>query len=107
TLFRSWSGTGPAATTFQQAIAESDLKTKWTHALQALENYVPTNGEITNLVRQGWVTHDDAIPLYANNGVDAALACLFLETAEYEKVAQDRDLTKGEILGMYQNELIT
>ena len=36
-----WAGTGAGTLSFQQGIAESDVKTKWTAALQQLETYVP------------------------------------------------------------------
>jgi len=101
-----WSGTGPTATTFQQSIAESDLKTKWTSALQALSTFVPTNGEITQWVQQGFIDRATALPLYANNGVTADTAAIFIETALVQQVAQDRQLAKGEILAMYEAGLL-
>jgi hypothetical protein len=102
-----WTGTGPKATTFQQAIAESDLKTKWTDALQALSTYVLSNGEVTNLVRHGFISESDAPGYYALNGVPADLAHLMIETALVEQIATDRQLTKGEIGNMYKAGLLT
>jgi hypothetical protein len=102
-----WSGIGPAATTFQQAIAESDLKTKWTGALRALETAVPTNGEISSLLRQGWIDAAQATRFYANNGVDGALAALYIESATIEQIHEDKIATKGELLAMYEAQLIS
>jgi hypothetical protein len=101
-----WKGSGPHETTFQQAIAESDLKTKWTDALQAVSAYVLTNGEITNMVRHGFIDKDDAPAYYALNGVPADLAALMIESALVDQLAEDRQLAKGEVLTMYQNGLM-
>ena len=101
-----WTGTGPKATTFQQGIAESDLKTKWTAALKAVSAYVPANGEITNWVRHGFVSKADALPMYEANAVTPAVANLMMESALVDQLAEDRQLTKGEVTTMYQNQLI-
>jgi len=108
-----WSGSGPNVTSFQQDIAESDLKTKWTDALQALSYYVPTNGEIINLVRHGFLTYNGTpndkkqiYALFANNGVSQSLADLLLQPALTEQIATDRQLTKGEVIAMFEAGLI-
>ena len=102
-----WQGSGPTVTSFQQAIAESDLKTKWTDSLQALSTYVLTNGEITSLVRHGFIAASDAYPYYAKNGVDGPTAALMIESALVDQLAEDRQLTKGEIGGLYKAGLLT
>ena len=102
-----WTGTGPSEKTFQQGIAESDLKTKWTDALEALSTYIPSNGEITGWVRHGFVSAEDAWPMYRANGVTHAVAELMVHSALTDQLAEDRRLAKGEILAMYQNQLIT
>jgi len=96
-----WTGTGPKATTFQQGIAESDLKTKWTDALKALSTYIPTNGEITNWVRHGFVSKADALPMYEANAVTPAVANLMMESALVDQLAEDRQLAKGEVVALY------
>jgi hypothetical protein len=102
-----WTGTGPKFTTFQQGIAESDLKTKWTESLRELSTYIPSNGEITGWVRHGFVSAEDAWPMYRANGVTHAVAELMVHSALTDQLAEDRRLAKGEILAMYQNQLIT
>jgi len=102
-----WKGSGPRATTFQQSIAESDLKTKWTDALQELSTYIPSNGEVTNWVRHGFITAEQAWPMYRANAVTRPVAGLMVESALVEQLAEDRRLAKGEVLTMYQNQLIT
>jgi hypothetical protein len=102
-----WKGTGPKATTFQQGIAESDLKTKWTAALEALSTYIPSNGEITNWVRHGFVTKADALPMYAKNAVTADVANLMMESALVDQLAEDRQLAKGEVVALYTAQHLT
>jgi len=102
-----WTGTGPSEKTFQQGIAESDLKTKWTESLRELSTYIPSNGEITGWVRHGFVSAEDAWPMYRANGVTHAVAELMVHSALTDQLAEDRRLAKGEILAMYQNQLIT
>jgi hypothetical protein len=102
-----WTGTGPKEKTFQQGIAESDLKTKWTESLRELSTYIPSNGEITGWVRHGFVSAEDAWPMYRANGVTHAVAELMVHSALTDQLAEDRRLAKGEILAMYQNQLIT
>jgi hypothetical protein len=102
-----WTGTGPKATTFQQGIAESDLKTKWTAALEALSTYIPSNGEITNWVRHGFVTKADALPMYAKNAVTADVANLMMESALVDQLAEDRQLAKGEVVALYTAQHLT
>ena len=101
-----WTGAGPTAKTFQQAIAESDLKTKWTTPLQDLSTYVLTNGEIDHLVRQGILDKTTAVPYYNLNGVTDATAALMVESALSDKLAEDRQLAKGEVLTMYQDQIL-
>ena len=102
-----WTGTGPKATTFQQGIAESDLKTKWTAALEALSAYIPSNGEITSWVRHGFVTKADALPMYAKNAVTADVANLMMESALVDQLAEDRQLAKGEVVALYTAQHLT
>lgn len=93
-----WSGTGPDATSFEQAIAESDVKTKWTAALTKLEAYYPTAGEARTLYQAGAITRDQLDKYLAGNGLDAELAAAFSFQATTQEVQQERALAKGEIL---------
>jgi hypothetical protein len=95
------SGTGPSATTFQQGIAESDLKTKWTNELLALYQYVPAIGEIKQMYLHGAIDQAQAVTYLGMQGVDANLAQSILFLAEQEYVAQDKRLAKGEIEDLY------
>lgn len=102
-----WEGTGPEALTFQQAIAESDIKTKWTPILKELARYYPPNGEIRTLLLHGGLTEEQAKALWMANGVPAELADAYLHLAQVEQVTQDKALAKGDILTLVQEQAIS
>lgn len=104
--FIPWEGTGPEALTFQQAIAESDVKTKWTPILRKLAEYFPPNAEIGRLLRGGGLTKEQAVELWKQNGVPQTLAEAYAHIAEIEQITQDRALTKGDILALVTEQVL-
>lgn len=102
-----WTGTGAGALSFQQGIAESDVKTKWTDALAALEVYVPPPRQVGTLLEHGAITADQAIQFWKDGGVPDALAQGYLYMTEQEHVGQDKLLAKGEITAAYYDGIIT
>src|ERR1019366_1548835 len=56
---------------------------------------------------QGWIDAAQATRFYANNGVDGALAALYIESATFEQIHEDKIATKGELLAMYEAQLIS
>jgi len=99
-------GTGAAATTFQQGIAESDVKTKWTEALWQLAQYVPAPAEIGTLLERGAITKAQAVTLWEQRGVPSALAQGYAYIAEQQHIGQDKLLGKGEILAAYYDQIL-
>jgi len=102
-----WTGTGPTETTFAQAIAESDVKTKWTEALAKLEAYWPPNGEVRTLLMHGGISEAQATAYWRGNGVPADLAKAYLYIAQVEQVTQDKALAKGDIETLVQEQAIS
>jgi hypothetical protein len=102
-----WTGTGADATTFQQGIAESDVKTKWTGLLQDLAVYVPPPRQVGTLLEHGAITGDQATKFWEDGGVPADLATGYLYMTEQEHVGQDKLLAKGEITTAYFDGIIT
>ena len=99
-------GTGAGVTTFQQGIAESDVKTKWTDALWKLAQYVPPPSEIGTLLERGAITHNQAVTLWEHRGVPSGLAKGYAYVAEQQHIGQDKLLAKGEILAAYFDQII-
>lgn len=102
-----WKGTGPEMLSFEQAIAESDIKTKWTDILEQLAVYYPPNGEIRTLLLHGGIDGATAKALWEKNGVPAYLADAYLHLATIEQVTQDKALAKGDILSLVQEQALS
>lgn len=102
-----WEGTGADATTFQQGIAESDVKTKWTPTLRKLAEYVPPPREVGTLLERGAITSAQAIEFWKQAGVPEALAKGYAYMAEQQHIGQDKLLAKSEVLTAYYDRLIS
>ena len=94
-------GTGAGTVSFQQGIAESDVKTKWTPALWKLAQYVPPPREVGTLLERGAIDHDQAVAYWQMTGVPAELAQGYAYMAEQQHVGQDKLLAKGQVLTGY------
>lgn len=101
-----WEGTGAGATTFQQGIAESDVKTKWTGALRKLSEYLPPPAAIGSLLERGAITTEQAVTLWKQRGVPDALAQGYAYIANQQHVGQDKLLAKSEITTAYFDRII-
>lgn len=101
-----WEGKGAGVTSFQQGIAESDVKTKWTDALRARAQYIPPPAEIGSLLERGAIDHDQAVTLWEQRGVPEVLAKGYAYIAEQQHVGQDKLLAKGEILTAYYDQIM-
>ncbi|MGH3266605.1 MAG: hypothetical protein ACRDNS_31980, partial [Trebonia sp.] len=102
-----WEGTGAGATTFQQGIAESDVKTKWTSALEALSVYVPPPRMVGTLLERGAITAAQAQQLREDSGVPAALAAGYVYEAQQQHIGQDKVLALGEIKTGYYDGILS
>jgi hypothetical protein len=101
------SGTGADVTTFQQGIAESDVKTKWTDPLWQLAQYLPPPSEIATLLERGGITRDQAVTLWGKRGVPDEIAQAYAYVTEQQHVTQDKLLAKGTITTAYYEQLLT
>jgi hypothetical protein len=102
-----WSGVGAGVLSFEQGIAESDVKTKWTAALQALTAYVPPPRQVGTLLEHGAITVDQAQTYWEEGGVPAPLAAGYVYMTEQEHIGQDKLLAKGEITTGYFDGIFT
>ena len=100
-------GTGAGALSFQQGIAESDVKTKWTDALFELAQYIPPPASIGSLLERGAITREQAVSLWEKRGVPKELADGYAYIAEQQHVGQDKLLAKGEIVTAYYEQLMS
>lgn len=106
-LIIPWKGRGADALTFEQGIAESDVKTKWTDALAKLEVYVPPPRQIGTLLEHGAITAEQARKYWEDGGVPPELAAGYVYMTEQQHVGQDKLLAKGEITTAYFDGIFT
>ena len=93
----SWSGAGANETTFQQGIAESDIKTKWTDALAKLQVYVPPPRQVGTLLQHGAISAEQAQLYWEYGGVPPELARGYVYMTEQQHIGQDKLLAAGEV----------
>lgn len=101
-----WDGTGPDATSYQQAFLEGPWRNKWSGPYRQLAEWRPTVREVVALVRNGSVTDEQALKLFKQLGATDEMAAVQLADAHHEKVAPERDLTVATIKALYQDGLI-
>lgn len=97
-----WEGTGPGATTFQQSIAESDVKTKWTDALRALSTWVPTIAEVGAMYAEGVVDDATAETLWTHNRVEATQLPLLKTLYTLQATRTERETAKSNVVTLYE-----
>lgn len=102
-----WQGRGVSATTFEQAISESDIKNKWTPILQQLAVHWPAAGDVRTLLMHGGIDVAQATAYWQALGTPTELLDAYLYISQVEQVTQDRALAKGDILLMLQENAIT
>lgn len=102
-----WTGTGSTVTSFQQGIAESDIKDKWEAAAVLLQQYWPAVGETGALLREGGLSVAQAQAYWQAEGVPAELATALLYVSQIQQVTQERALAKGDILQLVQENAVS
>lgn len=102
-----WTGTGPDETTFEQGIAESDVKPKWTDALRKIQEYVPPPRSVGALLKSGSITSAQAKQYWEDGGVPATLADAYVHQALTEETATEKALAKGEVTTLLYDGLIS
>ena len=101
-----WTGTGASSVSFQQVVAESDVKTKYTAALRALQAYVPPPRMIGGLLEKGGITEDQARTYWKMGGVPAELVDAYVYEATQQATVLEKNLAKGETLSAYFDRII-
>lgn len=102
-----WEGSGPEQISFQQAIAESDIKTKYTDALHYLAQWWPAVSETKGLYDAGAITIEQAEAYWTAEGVPPELIAALTHQATIQQVEQERLLAKGNVLTLLYDAIIT
>lgn len=101
-----WGGTGPAATSFEQAFLEGPWRNKWEPAFRKAAEYLPPPRTVTAMVRAGSLTDAQASALLAKQGLPAELVAAYIADAHNAASQAQRDLTMAQVIGMYEAGLL-
>lgn len=104
--FIPWEGTGADETTFQQGIAESDVKTKWTDSLRRLQEYFPPPESVGSLFTHGAITEEQAVKYWEDTGVPSELAQAYVYVATQQHIGQDKLAAAGEVKTAYLDGIL-
>jgi hypothetical protein len=101
-----WDGTGPEATTFQQAFLEGPWRNKWLDAFQQATAYLPPPRTVTAMLKQGALTVAQATTLLTQQGLAPDLVAAYISAATTLKTAAPKELSATQILGLLNDKLI-
>ena len=101
-----WSGTGPGATTYEQAFLEGPWRNKWLGPYKAIGEYLPPPRTVTAMVASGGLSDAQGQALLLKQGLSAELAAAYIHDAHNQKSGSERDLTVTQLLDMYEAGLI-
>lgn len=101
-----WTGTGPASTSYEQAVRESHYRNKWAAAYRRLAEHIPPPSTITTQLSHQIISREVATTELLANDMTADQAAAYVAEAEYEAVSDYRGLTQGAVVDMYYAHLI-
>jgi hypothetical protein len=102
-----WEGTGPNATTYEQAFLEGPWRNKWQDAYKRAAKPVPTQGEISEYLRYGIIDKQTAADRLAARGITGDEAAWVLDYAEAVSTFDFRGLTMTSVMQALTANIIT
>lgn len=102
-----WEGTGPAATSFQQAFLEGPWRNKWEASFRRLAEYLPPPRTVTALLRAGSLNAAEATTLLRRQGLAPELAAAYVADASRAKPSAAKELTEAQIVALYESHVLT
>lgn len=102
-----WTGTGPAATSFEQGFLEGPWRNKWLEPMRKAAVYYPPPRTITAMYNEGSLTRARAMELLQQQGLAADLAAAYLSSGSSQKTKPSKDLARGTIETLYRDHLVT
>lgn len=102
-----WTGTGPDATTYEQAFLEGPWRDKWEDPYKQLASRVPTESEITEFLRYGIIDKPTAANQLAALGITGDYATWVLDYAEAVSTFDFRGLTINTVMNALTASIIT
>lgn len=100
------SGTGPAATSYEQGFLEGPWRNKWLGPMIALREYYPPPRTVTAMFHAGQLTHDQAAGYLAKQGLTPDLIAAYLSPKSTAATATEKHLAKADLLALYGDGLM-
>lgn len=102
-----WKGTGPNATSFEQAFLEGPWRNKWLKPFIALGEYLPPPRTVTAMYNEGALSRNQAIDLLMKQGLTKELATAYTVSGSNQKTADTRNLAVSTITTLYKDQAIS
>lgn len=102
-----WTGTGPDATTFEQAFLEGPWRNKWLGPYEKLAAYYPPPRTIVAMIREGALSDTYALQLLKEQGLSQQLAEAYFQSASSQKLAGTKAIAQSTIEQLYYDHLIS
>jgi hypothetical protein len=102
-----WDGTGPAVTSYAQAVKESHYRDKWSDAYKASAQYIPPAFSIITMLKDGAVTKDQATAWLQQVGATPDVIAGMIAEADATDLSSFRGLTTSAVLNMYYQRLVS
>lgn len=100
-------GTGPEATSYEQAFLEGPWRNKWLEPFIALREYLPPPRTVTAMLRNGSLTDAQALDLYHKYGLSEATAAAYITDAHHQKTASTHELARTTLQELYHDQIIS
>ena len=101
-----WSGTGPDATSFEQAFLEGPWRNKWAGPFRELGAYLPPPRTVTAMHKEGAISTAEATSLLEKQGLTPALAAAYLHASSAQKTAKVKELAESTVVALYHDRVI-
>jgi hypothetical protein len=101
-----WSGSGPDATTYEQAFLEGPWRNKWLGPFRALGEYLPPPRTVTAMYREGSLSRERAAELLSKQGLAPDMVAAYLSSGSEQKTADTKTLAQSTVLALYRDRLI-
>lgn len=101
-----WSGTGPDATSYEQAFLEGPWRNKWLDPYKALGEYLPPPETTRALLEAGAIDEKQAAQWWSDYGMTQDTVNAYLNAAAFDNTAEVRGLTVSAVLDMFYAQLL-
>ena len=102
-----WDGEGPDVVSDHQGFLEGPWRNKWEEPYRQLAVYRPPARTIVAMIGHGSITDDQALSWFRDLGLDQVTAQAMLTDAHHQKLQATKDLAKGDVEQLYQDQVIT